>query len=153
MATEPRRPTIRAISCGSLEHAGRQLAPHRIELLASHVVFEAGDRRLRGERLTGDRISPEQQLVKGVVAQPVGIVPIGMATRDAEDPLAEQVRQRMPDLARLPLRQSVTRWRSCEWWTGGDTAKSRGCGFAPRIGSVRRRPGGVSGSESRPRGC
>ena len=26
-----------------------------------------------------------------------------MATRDAEDPLAEQVRQRMPDLARLPV--------------------------------------------------
>ena len=58
---------------------------------------------MRGERLTGDRIPPEQQLVNGVVAQPVGIVPIGMATRDAEDPLAEQVRQRMPDLARLPV--------------------------------------------------
>ena len=38
---------------------------------------------------------------------------------------------------RAALRQPVTRWRSCEWWTGGDTATSRGCGFAPRIGSVR----------------
>ena len=67
------------------------------------MVFEAGDRRLRGERLAGHGVPPEQQLVNGVVAQPVGIVPIGMATRDAEDPLAEQVRQRMPDLARLPV--------------------------------------------------
>ena len=33
-----------------LEHAGRQLASHCIELLAPHVVFEAGDRRLRGDR-------------------------------------------------------------------------------------------------------
>ena len=89
-----------------LEHAGRQLASHCIELLAPHVVFEAGDRRLRGERLAGHGVPPEQQLVNGVVAQPVGIVPIGMATRDAEDPLAEQVRQRSRT---LPACRSSTR--------------------------------------------
>ena len=34
----------------------------------------------------------------GVVGQVVGIVAIGMTARDAEDPLADQVRERVPNL-------------------------------------------------------
>ena len=41
--------------------------------------------------------------VNGVVSEAVPIVAIGMATRNAEDPLAQQIRQRMPDLAGLPV--------------------------------------------------
>ena len=44
------------------------------------------------------RVPPEQQLVDGVVGQAVGIVAIGMTARDAEDPLADQVRERVPNL-------------------------------------------------------
>ena len=44
------------------------------------------------------RVPPEQQLVDGVVGQVVGIVAIGMTARDAEDPLADQVRERVPNL-------------------------------------------------------
>ena len=36
----------------------------------------------------------------GVVGQVVGIVAIGMTARDAEDPLADQVRERVPNLPR-----------------------------------------------------
>jgi len=49
------------------EDARGQLAPQRIECLAPHVVFEARDRRLRGERLARHRVPPEQELVNGVV--------------------------------------------------------------------------------------
>ena len=41
--------------------------------------------------------------MNGVVSEAVPIVAIGMATRNAEDPLAQQIRQRMPDLAGLPV--------------------------------------------------
>ena len=58
---------------------------------------------MRGERVARDRVPPEQQLVNGVVSEAVPIVAIGMATRNAEDPLAQQIRQRMPDLAGLPV--------------------------------------------------
>ena len=86
-----------------VEHAGRQRAPHREELVTPHVVFKARDRGLRGEGLAEDRISPEQQFMNGIVGEAVGIVAIGMAARDAEDPLAQQIRQRMPNLAGLPV--------------------------------------------------
>ena len=39
----------------------------------------------------------------GIIREVVGIVPIGMPTRDPEDPLPDQVLQRVPDLARLPV--------------------------------------------------
>ena len=35
----------------------------------------------------------------GVVGEMLGVVAVGMAARDAEDPLAEQVRYRVPHLA------------------------------------------------------
>ena len=34
----------------------------------------------------------------GVVGQVVGVVTIGMTAGDAEDPLADQIRERVPDL-------------------------------------------------------
>ena len=69
--------------------------------MAPHVVFKPRDRRLRGERVARDRVPPEQQLVNGVVREAVSIVAIGMAARDAEDPLPEQVPERVPDLPGL----------------------------------------------------
>ena len=85
-----------------LDHARREFAPHRIEGLDPDLVFKPRDRRLRGERVAHHRVAPEQQLVNGIVGEPVGIVGIGMATRDTEDPLGQQVPQRVPDLAGLP---------------------------------------------------
>ena len=53
---------------------------------------------LRRQGRAGHRVPPEQQLVDGVVGQVVGIVAIGMTARDAENPLADQVRERVPNL-------------------------------------------------------
>ena len=86
-----------------LDHARRQVAPHRVELLDPDVVFKPRDRRLRREGVARHRVTTEQQLVNGVVGEAVGIVGIGMAARDAEDPLGEQVPQRVPDLPGLPV--------------------------------------------------
>ncbi|MDA1093883.1 MAG: hypothetical protein O3A25_11545 [Acidobacteria bacterium] len=86
-----------------LDHAHRQLARQPIEGGPPHVVLEPRDGRLGGECVARHRVPPEQQLVDGVVGEAVGIVAIGMAARDAEDALAEQVCQRVPDLAGLPI--------------------------------------------------
>ena len=48
----------------------------------------------------GHRVSPEQQLVDGVLGQVVGVVAIGMTAGNAEDPLADQIRERVPNLPR-----------------------------------------------------
>ena len=78
----------------------RQLAPHPVEHAAARAVLESRDRGLRRQGRAGHRVPPEQQLVDGVVGQVVGIVAIGMTARDAEDPLADQVRERVPNLPR-----------------------------------------------------
>ena len=76
-----------------LDERRRQLQPHPVERRPAHSVFEPGDRGLRGDWRAAHRIPPEQQLVDGVVGQMVGVVAVGMAARDPEDPLAEQIRQ------------------------------------------------------------
>ena len=86
-----------------LDDARRQLAPHPVERGAARAVLEPRDRRLRRQGRAGHRVPPEQQLVDGVVGQVVGIVAIGMTARDAEDPLADQVRERVPNLPRCAL--------------------------------------------------
>ena len=81
----------------------RQLTPQRVELLDPDVVLEPRDRRLRGEGVTVDRIAPEQERVGRIVGEAVGIVGVGMAARDPEDPLAEHIRQGVSDLPGLPV--------------------------------------------------
>ena len=83
-----------------LDDARRQLAPHPVERSPARAVLEPRDRRLRRQGRAGHRVSPEQQLVDRVIGQVVGIVAIGMSARDAEDPLADQVLTRVPNLPR-----------------------------------------------------
>ena len=54
---------------------------------------------MRGQGIAGHRVAPEQQLVDGVVGEMLGVVAVGMTASDAEDPLAEQIRHRVPALA------------------------------------------------------
>ena len=54
-------------------------------------VLEARDRRLRRQAAAVDRIAPQQQFVDRIVGEPVGIIAVGMAARDREDPLREQI--------------------------------------------------------------
>ena len=61
----------------------------------------------RGAPATGSR--PSSSFVDGAVGEMVGVVAVGMAARDAEDPLVEQVRQRVPHLAGFaPVDQTGT---------------------------------------------
>jgi hypothetical protein len=46
------------------------------------------------------RVAPEQQLVNRVVGEAVGIVGIGMAAGEPEDPLGQQIAERVTHLAR-----------------------------------------------------
>ncbi len=58
---------------------------------------------MRSQGRARQRVPVEQQLMDRVVGQVVGIVAIGMTARDAEDPLADQVRERVPNLPRGAL--------------------------------------------------
>ena len=96
---------------GYFAHAAVGIPESQYDGMTSAVapVFEeyrrltsAGQREIVGceaKRVTGHRVAPEQQLVDGVVGEMLGVVAVGMAAGDAEDPLAEQVRHRVPDLA------------------------------------------------------
>ena len=85
-----------------LDDPHRQLARQLVEGGPANAVLEPRDRRLRGQRLARHRVPPEQQLVDRVGGEVVSVVAIGMAAGNAEDPLAEQLRQRVPDLPGLP---------------------------------------------------
>ena len=86
-----------------LDHARRQLPRHSVERAAARAVLEPRDRRLRRQGRAGHRVSPEQQLVDGVLRQVVRVVAVGMTARDAEDPLSDQLRERVPNLLRRAL--------------------------------------------------
>jgi hypothetical protein len=62
-----------------------EFTAHRVEHARSHPVFEPRDRRLRGDRGPVHRITPQQQFVNRVVGEPIGVVRIGMATREPVD--------------------------------------------------------------------
>ena len=80
-----------------------QLLGHAVERAAVERVLEPRQRRLRRQALTRNRVSVEQQLVHRVVGEAVAVVAVGMAAGDAEDALADQVHQRVPNLVRRPL--------------------------------------------------
>ena len=99
------RPPVQAAPM-PVDDAGRQLPAHPIEGGAAHPVLEPRDRRLRRQARARHRVPPEQQLVDGVV----GIVAVRVAARDAEDPLADHVREGVPNL----LRGAFVGQTSCE---------------------------------------
>ena len=99
---DPPHPPMQAAPM-PLDHARRQLPCHSVERAAARGVLESRDRRLRRQGRAGHGVSPEQQLVDGILRQVVGIVAVGMTARDAEDPLSDQLRERVPNLLRHAL--------------------------------------------------
>ncbi len=87
----------------------RQLASHLVERLGAVAILEARDRGLRGERVAVDGIAAQQELVNRVVREPVGVIGIRIAAGEAEDPLGQQVPERVPHLPRLPIVDQATR--------------------------------------------
>ena len=99
---DPPRPPLPA-SPVPLDDALGQLPCHPVQGARADAVLESRQRRLRRQALAGDRVPPQQQLVDGILGEVVGIVPVRMAARDAEDPLADQVFERVPN----PLRRTL----------------------------------------------
>ena len=99
---DPPRPPLPALPV-PLDDALGQLPCHPVQGAPAHTVLESRQRRLRRQALAGDRVPPQQQLVDGIFGEVVGIVPVRMAARDAEDPLADQVFERVPYLLRRTL--------------------------------------------------
>ena len=86
-----------------------QLVCHAVERAAVDRVLQPRQRRLRGQRLTRHRVPTNQQLVDRVVGEMPSVVAIRMTAGDAEEALAEQVRQRVPNLVRRACRTDTGR--------------------------------------------
>ena len=96
-ATRPRQPTP-----VSLDHRIRQPVGHAIQVGRLQPVLEARQRRLRGQRLSMDRIPTQQQLVHRILCQLARVIGVGVAQRDREDSLLQQLLERVRHLPRLP---------------------------------------------------
>ena len=76
--------------CGLRSGVPRRPARRRRAARAQVRLAQAagpGAERLRGQRVAGHRVAPEQQLVDGVGGEMLGVVAVGMgAASDAEDP-------------------------------------------------------------------
>jgi len=79
-----------------------QDAAQAIEIRPRHGVLEARQSRLRAQGRAVERIALEQQLVDRVVGQLGRVVAVGVAARQAEHALTDQVAESMGDLAGLP---------------------------------------------------
>ena len=80
-----------------------QLVRHAVQRAVVDRVLEPRQRRLRRQPLARNRVSVEQQLVYRVVGEAVAVVAVGMAAGDAEDALANQIRERVSGLVRRPF--------------------------------------------------
>jgi hypothetical protein len=89
------------------DHRRREFAPHRIQFLDADVIFEARDRRLRRERVSGDWVP--QQLVNRVVGEPIRVVGIGMPAGQPENSLRQQLAECVPNLRRLAIVDQTAR--------------------------------------------
>ena len=64
-------------------------------------VLEARDRRLRGQAAPVNRVAPQQQFVDRILGEPIAVIAIGMAARDREDPLGDQIPDAVRDAFRI----------------------------------------------------
>ncbi len=77
------------------DHGVRKRRAHREQHPRGGRVLEPRDRRLRGQAAAVDRIASQQQFVDRIIGEPVGVIAVGMATGDREDPLREQIADAM----------------------------------------------------------
>ena len=85
-----------------------QLAPHPMQRGARGAFLEPRDRRLGGQGSASHRVTSGQQPVDGVGDEMLGDFAVRMTAADAEDPLAEQVPHRVPELAEFaPVYQTA----------------------------------------------
>jgi hypothetical protein len=84
-----------------LEHGLGERDPHPVHIRPIERVLEARERGLRGQVFTPDGIATTQQLLNGIGTQSAGIVTIRITAGDGIQPLAQQIPDRVLDLARL----------------------------------------------------
>jgi hypothetical protein len=84
-----------------LDHRVGERHTHSVQIRPIERVLKARERRLRGQVLALDRIATTEQLLNGVRPQSPGIVAIRITAGDGIEPLAHQVPDGVPDLARL----------------------------------------------------
>ena len=72
-------------------------------------ILETRDRRLRGQGRAFDRVAPEEQFVNRIVRQSVRVIGIRIPAGEAEDPLRQQILERMPHLPWLTIVDQTAR--------------------------------------------
>ena len=78
------RPCSRAQCCPMTRSASAWPEPGQGQ--GPDGILEAREGGLRGQGGPGERIAVEQELVQGIVGQPGGVVAVGIAAGQAEDP-------------------------------------------------------------------
>jgi hypothetical protein len=79
------------------DHRIGQRLTERIERARTDRILEARHGGLRGEARPGDRVALEQQFLNRIVRQAIRVIGIGIAARDPEDPLRENIGPRVGD--------------------------------------------------------
>ena len=107
--------------------AGQHPVGERVAHGAQHPrgrrALEPRDRRLRRQAAALDRVAPQQQFVDRIVGESVSVIAIGMATRDREDTLRDQIAH--------PVRHARRRARV------GDRRREGGQQAEPLIGGFK----------------
>ena len=118
----------------AVDHARREVAPHRMQFVGADVVFKAREGGVRRERVAVDGVAPEQELVDGIVSQAIGVVRIRMATGEPVDALGQQIAKRVPHLPRVPIIDEAA-------GKAIDQAVARFCGLEQDRAAIRARVG------------
>jgi hypothetical protein len=85
-----------------------QRAPHPRQGPRTGRGFKPRQGRLRGQGGASHWIPSHRQFVPRIVGQPGGVVAIRIATRQANEPLPQQVADRVPDFLRVPAIDQAT---------------------------------------------
>ena len=85
----------------SLDDGVGERDPHPVQIRSIHRVLKARERRLRGQILALDRVATAEHLLDRIRSQSARIVGIRVAAGNRVQPLVQQIRDRVADLARL----------------------------------------------------
>jgi hypothetical protein len=85
----------------ALNHGIGERHTHSIQIRPIERVLKTREGELRGQVLTLDRITTTEQLLDRIASQSAGIVAVQITAYDRIQPLAHQITDRVPDLARL----------------------------------------------------
>jgi len=123
----------------AVDQGGGQVAPHPPERRPAHAILEARRARLRRQRRRGDRVAVQEQLVDRIVREAISVVRVGMAPREPEDALREEVAQGVSHLPPSALVDQAARQVTKDPVPRLRRLQQNRAAVGARVGLIRRR--------------